>query len=360
MSPRKSSRRAGARGPSPRERRLFLLTSLAFVGLALAASLYLGGRAAVNPPVGKAAASGPREPSPPSAAAGNPEAAAGSLGTSASNEGDRDLAGLRSTAERFSGARQVPPEKTNEPRSLPASFRPPRETRPARKGSLIFVIDDVGYNLAELEPFLALPFPITFAVLPGLAHSREAAERIRAAGKELILHQPMEAQGGQNPGPEAIFLADSPEAAAARLSANLDSLPGARGFNNHMGSAVTRDEVLMTALLTVAKIRGIYYLDSLTAPDTATARVAARTRINHWERDVFLDNSPDRVSIVRFITEGKKKADKGGPAVMIGHVWSAELAQTLADLYPQLVAEGFSLSTISKFMLDDADENSGD
>lgn len=358
VSPRKSSRRSGARGPSPRERHLFLLTSLAFVGLALGASLFLGGRATWTPPGGAAAE--PMDPSLTPTAAGKPESADGTPGAGAPGEEGRDLAGLRSTAERFSGTPEMPPEKANEPRVLPASYRPPRETRPARKGSLIFVIDDVGYSLAELEPFLALPFPVTFAVLPGLAHSREAAERIRAAGKELILHQPMEALGGQDPGPEAISLADSPEEAAARLAANLDALPGARGFNNHMGSAVTRDEALMTALLTVAKKRGIYYLDSLTAPDTATARVAARTRINHWERDVFLDNSPDRVSIVRFITEGKKKADKGGPAVMIGHVWSAELAQTLADLYPQLVSEGFSLSTISKFMLDDADENSGD
>jgi hypothetical protein len=45
---------------------------------------------------------------------------------------------------------------------------------------------------------------------------------------------------------------------------------------------------------------------------------------------------------------------------MIGHVWSAELAQTLSDLYPQLVEQGFSLSTISRIMMDgDDDEDFG-
>jgi hypothetical protein len=28
---------------------------------------------------------------------------------------------------------------------------------------LVFVIDDVGYSLEELQPFLELPFPLTFA-----------------------------------------------------------------------------------------------------------------------------------------------------------------------------------------------------
>jgi len=40
--------------------------------------------------------------------------------------------------------------------------------------------------------------------------------------------------------------------------------------------------------------------------------------------------------------------------VMIGHVWSAELAQTLADVYPNLIEEGYSLSTISKYMMQSA------
>jgi len=56
------------------------------------------------------------------------------------------------------------------------------------RGTLVFVIDDAGNNLQELEPFLRIPFPLTIAVLPGLPHSAEAAKRIRAAGKEVILH----------------------------------------------------------------------------------------------------------------------------------------------------------------------------
>jgi polysaccharide deacetylase 2 family uncharacterized protein YibQ len=231
-----------------------------------------------------------------------------------------------------------------------------REEMSARgeKPALIIVIDDAGYNLEQLAPFLALPFPLTIAVLPEVQFSREAAERTLAAGKELILHQPMQALGNAHHGPGAVTLGMEPGDAARIITANLDSLPGAAGLNNHMGSAVTRDGPLMASVLELAKKRGIYYLDSLTVSGTATARLDRELSMPYWERDVFLDNSGDRQSILHALEEGKKVAASRGAAVLIGHVWSAELAQTLMDIYPQLVEEGYSLSTISRYMMKSA------
>jgi uncharacterized protein len=260
----------------------------------------------------------------------------------------RGASGPASTQARPSTSAERPALSAKQP----ASYRRPAEPRPGRK--LVFIIDDVGNNISQLEPFLEAPFPLTFAVLPGLPYSSQAAAKIKAAGKEFILHQPMEALGGQNPGPGAIYLSTPPAAAARIVEENLDSLPGAIGLNNHEGSAVTRNEALMDAILGVAKRRGIYYLDSLTIAGTATEEAARREGIRYWERDVFLDNSPDRESIVHYIDVGKKKAEQGGSAVMIGHVWSAHLAATLMELYPQLVDEGFSLSTISELMLEES------
>ena len=244
------------------------------------------------------------------------------------------------------------------PFSQPASFQPNARPLPPPKGRiLIFVIDDAGYSMRQLEAFLALPFPLTISVLPGLPDSERAAKAVRAAGKELILHQPMQALGGQDPGPGAILLGMGAPEVERIVEANLLTVPGAVGMNNHMGSAATKDLGIMEAVAEVAKSRGIYYLNSLTATGTAVAQADAREGIHYWERDVFLDNSPDRASIVRAVEDGKKRAAKDRPAVMIGHVWSSELAQTLTDLYPQLVAEGFSLSTISRFMVQEAEED---
>jgi hypothetical protein len=222
---------------------------------------------------------------------------------------------------------------------------------------LIFVIDDAGYSLKQLKAFLDLPFPISVAVLPSLPNSVKAAQAVRAAGKELLLHQPMQAVGGQNPGPGALTLGMSEEEIVATVEANLESVPGAVGINNHMGSAASADLGLMETVAAVAKKHGIYYLDSRTTSETAIPIAAIREGIRYWERDVFLDNAPDRASITRAVEDGKKRADKDRPAVMIGHVWSAELAQTLTDIYPHLIAEGFSLSTISRYMIQEASED---
>jgi polysaccharide deacetylase 2 family uncharacterized protein YibQ len=224
------------------------------------------------------------------------------------------------------------------------------------KRTLIFIIDDAGYNMKQLKTILDLPFPLTVAVLPGLPHSGDAAKAVRTAGKELILHQPMQAVGGQNPGPGAIRLGMSDDEVEATIEANLATVPGAVGMNNHMGSAATADLGLMEAAAAIAKKRGIYYLDSRTTSQSTIPVAARREGIRYWERDVFLDNTPDRASITRAVEDGKKRSEKDRPAIMIGHVWSSELAQALTDLYPQLIAEGFSLSTISRYMVQEATE----
>lgn len=267
----------------------------------------------------------------------------------------------RRSADTSSPQGAVPSVKTPEV----ALARPPAgESIPPRVSehpNLIFVIDDVGYNKEELDPFLALPFPITFAIMPRLPHSSDSALAIRDAGKEMILHQPMEALGGNNPGPGAVYLSMDAATIEKTVAENIDSLPYPPvGMNNHMGSAVTRDRAAMTPILKLVKDRGMYYLDSLTAPGTVSAEICRETGTKCMERNVFLDNKSDRESILAAIDEGKRIARKNSAAVMIGHVWSANLAATLMEIYPELVEEGYSLSTISQYMLMQAEESRGD
>jgi hypothetical protein len=261
----------------------------------------------------------------------------------------------------------LPPKKNqSRPETAPSAIRPSSYLPPSgsvprlsaqKKRYLIFVIDDAGYSMKQLEAFLRLPFPLTISVLPCLPNSKKAAEAVLAADKELILHQPMQPSGNQNPGPGVIKLGMKPDEIERIIGANLETVPGAVGMNNHMGSAATADLGIMDAVAMIAKKKGIYYLDSRTTSDSAVATAARREGIRYWERDVFLDNTPDRASITRAVEDGKKRSIKDRPAIMIGHVWSAELAQTLTDLYPQLIAEGFSLSTISRFMVQEAEED---
>jgi polysaccharide deacetylase 2 family uncharacterized protein YibQ len=218
---------------------------------------------------------------------------------------------------------------------------------PEQQGTLVFVIDDAGNNLRELEPFLGFPGPLTIAVLPALPHSAEAARRIRAAGKEVFLHQPMEALGGQNPGPGAVYTGMSREEIRAVIARNLDEIGPVAGMNNHQGSKITMNTEMMETVLDLCRERGIVFLDSRTTADTAAPRAARRFGISIGERDVFLDNEQDRASMARAVSQGMDRARVKGVAVMIGHTWSPELAGLLTEMHAGLTAQGYSLTTAS-------------
>jgi polysaccharide deacetylase 2 family uncharacterized protein YibQ len=227
------------------------------------------------------------------------------------------------------------------------SYHPPQSPP---KGILGFVIDDAGNNLEELEPFLRFPGPLTIAVLPGLPYSEEAARRIRTAGKELFLHQPMEALGGQNPGPGAIYSGMPAETIQAVVEGNLAEIGPVAGMNNHQGSKITKDAQAMEIILRVCREQGIYFLDSRTIADTVVPDVAKHLGMPIEERDVFIDNIQEKSSMIQYVEEGLRKAARKGSAVLIGHTWSPELATILEDLYPDLVERGYSFATISQLI----------
>jgi polysaccharide deacetylase 2 family uncharacterized protein YibQ len=232
-------------------------------------------------------------------------------------------------------------------KAAPARSSPPADLPPERRGILVFVIDDAGNNLNELDPFLSFPGPLTIAVLPGLPHSAEAARRVRNAKKEVFLHQPMEPLGGQDPGPGAIMAGMDDEQVRRILGKNVNELRPVAGINNHEGSRVTMDPAIMGTVLEFCWENRVHFLDSRTTADTAAPRVALDMGLAIAQRDVFLDNERDRASIVAAIEQGCRKAERDGLAVMIGHVWSPALAGILTEMYPGLIKKGFFLTTVS-------------
>ncbi len=218
---------------------------------------------------------------------------------------------------------EAPPPPSAPPAGLPSepsSSVPPAAPQPEWKGRIAVIVDDAGYDLAELEPFLELPIPLAVAVLPNLPHSREAALRVKQAGKELLLHLPMEPEGGENPGPGALRTGDSQAEIERLLEAALESVPGATGVNNHMGSKATADVALMTTVLSALDRKGLFFVDSRTTANTVGARVAERLGVAFLERDVFIDASHSDAEIAEAFASGTGLAVRQGTAVLIGHV----------------------------------------
>jgi polysaccharide deacetylase 2 family uncharacterized protein YibQ len=243
------------------------------------------------------------------------------------------------------------PKEMPTPTPTPASAKtlspPELPPQPKHRGTLVFVIDDAGNNLQELEPFLRFSGPLTIAVLPGLPHSAEAARRIRAAGKEVFLHQPMEAIGGQNPGPGAIYTGMSAAEIVAILNQNLAEIGPVAGMNNHQGSKITMDQQMMETVLSFCRERGICFLDSRTSAETTVPAAARNLGMKIGERNIFIDNDQNRPAMNRSIENGLAHASQSGSAVMIGHTWSPELAPLLAELHQNFIAQGYDLRTAS-------------
>ncbi|MCL2295063.1 MAG: divergent polysaccharide deacetylase family protein [Spirochaetes bacterium] len=221
--------------------------------------------------------------------------------------------------------------------------------RPARTKTLYFIIDDAGHSMEQLQPFLDFPGALTIAVLPGLVNSRRSAELALKSGKKVILHQPMESIRGIDPGPYSINLGMEEEEIIGILERNINSIPGVIGVNNHMGSAVTADKRIMRIILEYLHNKGLLFLDSLTTHNSICRKVAADLGFVILQRDVFLDHINERKAILNAINTGKTIARNRGYAVMIGHVWSSELAKIMTQIYPNLIEEGFILRDIGSF-----------
>ena len=237
-------------------------------------------------------------------------------------------------------------QEKREPEPSPALE--PEPSKPLPLGKLIIVIDDAGNNLIDIEAFLRFPGDLTISVLPGLPHSKEVAKRIREAGKTVFLHQPMEAIGGQNPGPKALYTGMTSTQVRQILEQNLSELWPVSGMNNHEGSKATQDETIMETVLDVCREWGIVFLDSRTIATSAAPSVARRLGMNIAERDIFLDNSSDREYIIGQLEQGILKARRTGGAIMIGHTRTQALAAILNEYYFDLVEDGYEFSTINR------------
>ena len=98
----------------------------------------------------------------------------------------------------------------------------------------------------------------------------------------------------------------------------------------------------------VCRAEQLYFLDSRTTSASVAKKVAAQRSLPIWERTVFLDNTQNKKDIETAVKLGMELAAKNGSAIMIGHVWTSSLPSILIDLYPEMIMQGFTISTISK------------
>lgn len=205
------------------------------------------------------------------------------------------------------------------------------------------VIDDVGLDRPRSKRAWELPGPLTMSFLPYAKDLREQARAARARGHELMLHLPMEPNGRNDPGPNALLVSLTDADIRQRTTAALDSFDGFAGVNNHMGSRFTTFRPGMETVLRQLKGRGLMFLDSRTSPQSVGDAVAQENGVPSIVRHVFLDDDESLDAVRRKLVEAEAIARRQGFVVVIGHPHESTLV-ALAEWLPTVQGKGLALA----------------
>jgi len=108
---------------------------------------------------------------------------------------------------------------------LASRARPPAK-QGAANARLAIILDDFGYDRAAADTLLALPFPLTVAVIPHLPLSTEVAEEAYRRGDQVLLHLPMESESnGAKPEEIELHVGMTEGQVNEALAGMLDSVP---------------------------------------------------------------------------------------------------------------------------------------
>ncbi len=212
---------------------------------------------------------------------------------------------------------------------------------------IAIIIDDVGYGWAAGLRAARLPGPVACAVLPGTPHGARLARLAHAAGKQIMLHLPMQSLDDIEPAPGLLQVDTTRGQLASRVAADLAAIPHVAGINNHRGSLLTRHPGHMTWLMEeIARRDGLFFVDSYTTAASVALGIARESGIPAARRDVFLDPDPDPATVRREFDRLLALARRHGTALAIGHPYPVTLAlletelPRLAELGVELVSPG--------------------
>jgi len=217
---------------------------------------------------------------------------------------------------------------------------------------IAILIDDIGVDLAPVRNLLKVDAPICFAILPHTPRSIEAAELIHKAGRDVLLHLPMEPQSypESKPGPGSLFTTMNEKEIRQILNEDLKSVPYISGVNNHMGSRFTEDEEKLAVVMKELKSKGLFFIDSLTTPRSKAGRVSREIGIPFATRQIFIDNGQDyEKTCQNLLAVLNSKKGSHCNLILIGHPYSNTIS-ALNRVVPELKSQGVEIVPVSSLV----------
>jgi polysaccharide deacetylase 2 family uncharacterized protein YibQ len=208
---------------------------------------------------------------------------------------------------------------------------------PATLPSIAIIIDDLGNRSEQDYAILELPGLVTLAILPFSPLTQSLAKSAHTAGRQVLLHLPMEATSKNHLlGPGALRSTMAYDEFVATVRKALADVPHLVGVNNHMGSLLTQDKMRMDWLMSeLHATPGLIYVDSRTTSNSAAGGAARHADVPYLARDVFLDNQRSPSYIHAHFDALVEHAQRQGDAIGIAHPHPETikvLRQRLAEL----------------------------
>lgn len=230
------------------------------------------------------------------------------------------------------------PRKPLAKKDIPQSIPPPPPLK--KLPSVAIIVDDLGYDKKMAQKFADLDIPLTFSILPHSPVQQRIARLAQSKGLEIMMHMPMEPveYPEVDPGPGTLLTSMSPDELIDQLGQNLNTLPGIKGVNNHMGSRLTMESIQMYQIFSVLKQRDLFFIDSRTTADSLCEPSARLFQVPFAQRDIFIDHYLRPDFIRHQIQELIRIARKNGEAVGIMHPHSMTL-QILKEMLPDLKSQ---------------------
>ncbi|MEY0303562.1 divergent polysaccharide deacetylase family protein [Providencia manganoxydans] len=211
-------------------------------------------------------------------------------------------------------------------------------TLQASAAKLAIVIDDFGYRTKEDNQILALPTPITIAILPDSPHGKQVATKAHQQGREIIIHMPMKPLSKQPLEKNTLAPSMSAEEVDRIIKRAIGQVPYATGMNNHMGSEMTSSLSGMRNVMGSLSQSNFFFLDSVTIGNTQAVNAAKEFGVPVVRRNIFLDNHQSEEETRIQLNKAVAYARKNGSAIAIGHPHPSTV-RALQKYLPQLPAD---------------------
>ena len=213
---------------------------------------------------------------------------------------------------------------------------------------IALIIDDIGYRHSD-ETVLALPSTVTLSVLPHTPLGKQLAKTAHEKGHEIMLHLPMQALNGKTLGLGGLTNTMSEAQIRDTVIDAIDSVPFAKGANNHMGSLLTQLDDPMLWIMETLKQKQLYFVDSMTTRFTKAGDKADQLGVPLLKRQLFLDNDTSASALEKQFSVMISQAHTEGNLVAIAHPYPETIRFLKANLQ-RLEIEGIALVPASSLL----------